>query len=388
MDEGARMPARLWIISSETEEQSTMNNLVAQYRDDPGVLVLQESIWTVKAHQYSDFPDNSFWVFRGSSTREPAIVEEWDRAFLENPENCIRVPERHRSAFQADIHKALRDLAGYSTGSSYRLFKSIEKLTPAVSITELFPSSFPLPFYGSDTQIQNECLIPQYFTSKMVNKSSPRYIHVDIGITGDRLGIACSYVKEMVKQRFYDDVNLREVEEEVPLVQTEWAFGIEADKGQEVPLYKIEAFIRWIGQQGFYIKKVSADGYQSKHLLQNLRLHGFDTEELSLDKTSEPYLELRNSTYRGLAIFPNNPILFKEFENLIVTRRGAHLKWVVDHPKKNPDQSPGSKDIADAVCGSQHQARVNAYHDRGFFGMNEKEDSEEKSLARQFWPDS
>jgi hypothetical protein len=387
MDEGARMPARLWIISSEDEDQSTMNQIVEQYQDDPGVLVVQESLWTVKSHIYTDFPAKSFWIFKGSDTRQPDIITAKDQAFKTNPELCIQVPERHLGAFRADIHKALRDLAGHSTGSSYKLFKLREKLTAACSVTPLFDDSFQLTFANPDDQIQGHCLMPQYFTSRMVKKSQPRYIHVDIGLTGDRFGIASSYVKSFVEQSFYDDVNMRESVELVPETVTEWAFGITPENGQEVPLYKAEAFIKWLAEQGFVIAKVTADGYQSKQLLQNLRVAGFQTEELSLDKSPEPYLELRNYTYRGLASFPANKILKREGENLqVVKTKGQVKRWAVDHPEKNPDQTKGSKDIMDAVCGSQYMARMNAHTDRGSYIDANAAETNNSELTELFWP--
>jgi hypothetical protein len=156
MDEGARMPARLWIISSEDEDQSTMNQIVGQYADDPGCLVIQEPLWTVKSHVYTDFPEKSFWVFRGSDTRAPDIIDVKDPAFKTDPDACIQVPDRHHGAFKADIHKALRDLAGHSTGSSYKLFKLREKLTAACSITPLFKDSFQLTFSDPEDQIQGQ----------------------------------------------------------------------------------------------------------------------------------------------------------------------------------------------------------------------------------------
>jgi hypothetical protein len=389
MSEGAKMPARLWVISSESEDQSVMNQIVDQYKNDGGCLIVQESLWAVKSHLYSDFPEESFWVYKGSDARAPEIIDTSDRAFKTDPDNCVQVPQRHFQTFDADIHRALRDLAGYSTGSSYKLFKARDRLNAALKISPIFDDSFVLSFSNKEDQIQTHCHMPQYFSSRNVNKYIPRYIHIDVGLTGDRFGMACSYVKGFSIEKSYDDIHMIESEEEVPNVVTEWAFGIEPEPGEEVPLYKAEKFVKWLAEQGFVISGVSADGYQSKQLLQNLRLLGFNTVEFSVDKTVEPYLELRNSVYRKISTLPNNKILKKEAENLIVTKQGKTKKWKIDHPEKNPDSTKGSKDIMDAVCGSQAQARENAFNDRARYtnGHHDSNSEEMHNLKKHFWPD-
>jgi len=388
MDEGGRMPGRLWIVSSEDEEQSAMNQIVDNYKNDPGLLVVQESLWTVKSHAYSDFPEKSFWVFKGSDTRAPIIISETDDLLATNPESCIQVPDRHRSAFESDLEKALRDLAGYATGSSYGLFKSKEKLFFASTISPLFPDSFSLSFYDNADQIQNHSLMPQYFYSKSVNKSIPRYIHLDIGISGDRFGMACSYVKGFNKTKIYDHVSMEEREEEIPVVYTEWAFGIESNSGEEIPIYKAESFIYWLAEQEFNIALVSADGYQSKQILQNLRVQRFQTLELSLDRNIEPYLDFRNFIYRGCSFLPTNAILKKELENLLVLKKdGVRNGWKVDHPEKNPDSSKGSKDLADSVAGSQTLARNNALKDKASFLSESETPSVDADIVQMFWKD-
>lgn len=387
LGEGGRMPARLWIISSEAEDNSVMNTIVDQYKNDEGVLVVQESIWKVQSHKHTDFPEKSFWVFIGSDTRGSEIITEKDIAFIKNPELCIQVPERYRSTFDADVSMGLRDLAGISTGSSYKLFKIREKLTEACGVTPIFQDSFQLSFSNVDDQIQSHCLLPQYFTSKAVNKRIPRYIHLDVGLTNDRFGIACSYVKDFSSQVFYDEILMKETKEEVPVITTEWAFGIEPETGQEVPLFKAEAFIKWLSKQGFFIKKITADGYQSKQILQNLRTAGYLTEEVSLDRSAEPYFDLRTAVYRGLSTMPNNQILKKELDNLLVVRKGIAKKWAVDHPEKNTDGTKGFKDVSDATCGSQLQARLNAFTDRGIFSGLVDDSETSKEFMDTFWPD-
>ena len=92
---------------------------------------------------------------------------------------------------------------------------------------------------------------------------------------------------------------------------------------------------------------VTTDGYQSTNIRQDLKLAGFDTELLSVDRKKDPYLYLRNSIYEGRWTGPMHELLAEE------------LLDVEDIGKKYDHSMHGSKDGADAVCGSIYAAFSN-----------------------------
>ena len=125
-----------------------------------------------------------------------------------------------------------------------------------------------------------------------------------------------------------------------PIFYTDFILCIEPRPGHEIAIYKIKEFSIDLQRRGYPIAKVSADGYQSANLRQDLLLAGINAEIISVDKTKDPYYNLRTaileSRYNGVS----HEILDQELRALI----DAEKK--IDHPVK------GSKDLADSVCGS------------------------------------
>ena len=344
MSPGGGIPGKLWVVSSETDKFSTVNKIVDSYRNKPGVFISQSPIWKVKPNKYSG---NHFWVFKGSEVRQPEVLKQNDSLLTQDPSNCIEVPVEHRDAFEADVNAALRDLAGVATVSNYKLFRLRDRLTKALTISPLFPDSMTLDFDDDTDVIHSRILLEGYF-SKAVQPHSPRCIHIDTGLTGDRLGIAASYIQGWRERKTRNMYTMEEITERVPEVVTEWSFGIEPTPGKQIPLFKVRMFIMWLAECGYPIHQVSCDGFQSADNLQLLKRAGFKTELISLDKTPAPYFNFRSAIYEGRAFIPQNTILRRELENLEVSPDGSE----VDHPKKNDDGTAGSKDLADATAGS------------------------------------
>lgn len=379
MKRGGGTIGKIWVDSSESDKFSTVNKIIDRYKDDPGVLVVQNALWKVAAHRYGTA---RFWVYTGSDTRPPEILEPGANLLTDDPDNCIEVPEEHRRDFVADIHSALRDLAGRSTGTSYRLFRLRDKLHKALRVTPLFPDVVRLDFDDDTDQISRYAAAPNYFKN-CPYKSSPRYIHIDIGLTNDKLGIAASYIRGITERKIRDIHTFEEVTQMVPDVVTEWAFGVEPTPGKQVPLFKIRGFVQWLTKQGYIIGGITCDGFQSADMLQNFMHMGYqNVEVLSVDKTSVPYLQFRSAVYEGRISLPINELLKKESENLEVSPDGKK----VDHPKFNSDNTPGSKDIADAVCGSYNFALQNK--DKfSIMSIVEDQTPGKSEVVQMFWGD-
>ena len=337
---------RLIVVSSETDSFSTLNNIIARYKNDPGVLIIGAAHWEVFPHKY---PKERFPVYIGSEQRQPYIItDKKDKILTTEPTNVVWVPTNLRLHFEADVGKALRDLAGRPVGSKYKLFTNAIKLNEAMQVPPLFPDIIHLDQYDDSDQIMNYLLHPGYFKSKPY-KGAVRVVHIDIGLTGDRLGIGCALLGGFRDKEIFDPVTLEKVVESMPDTLVEWAFTLEAKGGQQIPLFKVRIFLAQVMQQRIQIARVTADGFASEDMLQLMERHNCEVEVLSVDKTATPYSAFRNAVNDGRCALPNSPLLKRELLDLEITPDGKK----VDHPPDSLiDGQKGSKDLADGVCGS------------------------------------
>ena len=175
---------------------------------------------------------------------------------------------------------------------------------------------------------------------------SPRYIHVDLALTRDYAAIASTYVMDYIEVYREDPSTGTVASYREPILFVEWVIYIKPKPNQEIPIYKIRDFIIELKKSKFPLKIVSADGYQSALLLQDLRLAGIKTDVVSVDRDYNPYLNLKRAIYEKRIVLPRVSRLKEELLNLIDTGKK------IDHPVT------GSKDGADAVAGSVWLATV------------------------------
>lgn len=358
MESGGGVPGKIWVISSETEKSASLNTLVESYRGKSGVYVSDAAIWEVVTHRAGRalYSGKTFPLFVGSDTRQPEILADDSKMIEATPEHILWVPVEHRDAFDADLHAALRDIGGKPTVGSYKLFRLREKLACAMTVSKLFPDTFQLDYDDENDQIVDYLINQRYFANPM-QREIPRYLHIDIGVTGDRFGIAAAFVSGFRRQEMVDPATLERTVEEQPLVTVEWAVGIEPTPGKAIPLYKARIFLKWLSKNRYPIAGITADGFESTEMLQLLGKMGFTTSVLSVDRTSDPYRLFRSAVYEGRCFMPNSKLLKRECEELELSADGRK----VDHPKKNLDGSKGSKDVADGTAGAVYSVLQNAH---------------------------
>ena len=276
---GASFPGKVWVVSSETEKLSTVNRILKGYHGKAGVMIRKPSLWDVKPWKYGD---KRFFCYIGSDVRPPQIIKEDDPLRKTEPEMVIQVPMEHFDSFEADTPEALKDLAGRPVGSFYKLFRNKQLVNQALIIQPIFPEIITLDFDDETSQLHNHLLVDGFFKDP-INQKMPRHIHIDIGVTGDRFGIASSYIRRYMQKETKDYRTNVRVVESVPEVITEWAFAVIPTPGKQVPFFKVRTFIFWMSEQGYVIDTVSADGYQSTDFIQVLTSKGYNSFVLSMD---------------------------------------------------------------------------------------------------------
>lgn len=115
---------------------------------------------------------------------------------------------------------------------------------------------------------------------------------------------------------------------------------LRTSKRNQLDYEKVRGLVITLRQRGFSIRRVSYDNFQSVDSVQLLTKAGFEVEELSVDRSLEPYDTLQSFTNTGDADYYKHDVLVRELKRLELVN-GVK----VDHPPH------GSKDVADAVAG-------------------------------------
>jgi len=173
--------------------------------------------------------------------------------------------------------------------------------------------------------------------SSFRSPEEPRWVHIDLSISGDATGVACGFVDKFVKVKATE-----EIVETLPNIVFDFMVQIRPPKNDEIKYHKIRSLLYLLrDDMGLNIKWVSCDSFQSTDMMQLLRRKGFTTGMMSIDKTTEPYNFLKTAFYQARVDCPEHKIVKKELASLEVDIK----KGKIDHP------ITGSKDVADAMAG-------------------------------------
>lgn len=250
----------------------------------------------------------------------------------------LEIPEKFRKNFENNPEKSLRDLAGIPPAVSDPFISLVDKIE---SCRDRWIERHGLisPVNTNPSRIEFE----DWFNG--VNDPRKRAIHIDYAFSaeGDALGMAMGHVAEIVEN--VDG-------ERQPLIVIDFLARLKAAPGTEIFLPDVRRIVYHLRDYlGFKVKRVTMDGFQSVETRQQLRKKRFLVDNLSVDKNTLPYEDLREAIYDERLEFPpyvtylnkgdddTIEIVIKELMEL--TSDGKK----VDHPEK------GSKDVADSLAG-------------------------------------
>lgn len=335
LGKGGSWPAHMWLVSSKSDESGWLQTHINKMRGIPTVKIFEYPIWDVLKDK-GIYSGEIFKMFIGDKTRDPFIIDRPDQILGISDHLIIDIPIEYKQNFINDPFRSLQDLAGTGTWSS-RNFLSSSELIEECQIREnpVTQKIITLDFYD-----KSQKLIDYIIYHNIDMDSRARFIHIDLGLTSDKTGIAATRFDGFVTLSRFDPQTGQKVKVREPIYYTDWVMAIEAKPGHEVAIYKIKNLLNDLRSRGYPIAKVTMDGYQSVNLRQDLTLLGFEAEELSVDRKKDPYYNLKNaileSRYNGI----RHPLFDDELRRLIDGEKK------IDHPMD------GSKDLTDAVCGS------------------------------------
>lgn len=178
------------------------------------------------------------------------------------------------------------------------------------------------------------------------NDEKEYFIHVDLAQKHDHCAVAISHVDRWVKLKSFNDYDVA-----VPFVVVDAVRWWTPTAEKTVDFKEVKEFILDVRRRGFNLKKVTFDRWNSFDIMNELKMTGIDAETLSVAKKHYEDMSMLVSEERISG--PQIQLLIDELLQLRIIRDK------VDHPRK------GSKDLADAVCGSIYNSIVHSKKDLG-----------------------
>lgn len=352
---GDKNPTLLVVASSKRTEQSYMETFIQTKKklDQGTTLVVDEPQWVIREDKNSD---RKFKVavgskFLSSEVLPLDITDAECNAVRNRGYQIIDVPIGYYENFIEDIDVALTDIAGISTTSSNR-YISGPRL--AAIETDRYQNAFVKEIIEVGNAPEDTTQYWEFFDITRIPvelKRKPLYIHLDMSISGDKTGIGGVF------QRGKKPPKEGEPPSKDMFYTIAFNVSVKAPRGYQVSFDKNRKFIRWLKQQGFNIKGISSDTFQSAETQQALAAEGFNTTIISVDRVDSdhicrPYQYLRSTIYEERVECYKTTLLKEE---LIGLER--------DNNSGKVDHSPSginSKDSADAICGAMWNASQHA----------------------------
>ena len=206
-----------------------------------------------------------------------------------------------------------QELLSYSTGSSNPFFRRLEKVTNAIT-------DKPNPM---DTRTY---MFEDWF---VCNDELPRYIHTDLSISGDAVGMAMCHSKgftSVYRSEFEEEIDLVSVD--VPVIDFDFAVRLNPrpEYGEKGMNYSaIQAIFRNLVDRGFnLLGGVSTfDRFQSHTLITSLVNMGIPSGILSIDHTTwKVIVDFEKDNYTKRESITKQPAMpWMDFREMIYQNR-------------------------------------------------------------------
>jgi hypothetical protein len=159
------------------------------------------------------------------------------------------------------------------------------------------------------------------------------FLHVDLAQKHDHCAVAMAHVQKWVNIKVTDTYT-----QPAPVVEVDAVRYWTPTADKSVDFTEVKDYILNLRSAGFNIRVCTFDRWNSHDMMQQLKQYGINTETLSVAK--KHYDDMAMVVLEERLKGPHIPLLIDELLQLKIMRER------VDHPRK------GSKDLADAVCGS------------------------------------
>ena len=159
------------------------------------------------------------------------------------------------------------------------------------------------------------------------------FIHVDLAQKHDHCAVSLAHVERWVNVKVTNEYS-----QPAPIVNVDAVRYWTPTPDKSVDFTEVKDYILALKTRGFNISVCTFDRWNSHDMMQQLKTYGINTEILSVAK--KHYDDMAMVVLEERLQGPHISLLIDELLQLKIMRDK------VDHPRK------GSKDLADAVCGS------------------------------------
>ena len=230
--------------------------------------------------------------------------------------NPVRKIDDFKVAFFTNPLDALSRFACMPPDAVDAFFKSKEKVEKA--------------FNKAHLAVDNFGRLEEWF---LPDPDKEYFIHVDLAQKHDHCAVAMAHVNKWVNVKVTDTYS-----QPAPIVEIDAVRFWTPTKDKSVDFTEVKDYILSLKTRGFKIRVCTFDRWNSHDMMQQLKQYGINTEILSVAK--KHYDDMAMVVAEERVVGPHIPLLIDELLQLRIMRDK------VDHPRK------GSKDLADAVCGS------------------------------------
>jgi len=344
-----KIPGKLFLVGSANYPGNFIDRKIQETElkiaagENVTTFVMNMAQWeSLPANRFSG---ETFKIEMPSENTHGKIVETDEEPTL--GAEIKEVPVEYKDSFEKDFDGSLRDIAGVSVGSISKFIRNIEKITLAAEKhTNIFEGN---QLFISDTIDQrkihtSESMINMDYLMNHLDPTTRMGGHIDLALTGDSLGIAIGRVFGFTRSKSQDPLST--VEETLPIFCIDGAASIVPTPNREIDLFAVRDLILFL-KKHINIVFITMDSYESAMMLQSFRTNRISSTVQSVDRTTQPYKDLKTAILTERIMYPNSPVLLKEIKSLIHDPRTDKI----DHPA----QGRGSKDISDCVAAIVHR---------------------------------
>ena len=375
------------VIGQMKSATGFMHRIYTEWLEDPDAATKRMTYWeSLGWHKFTENKDD----IKGGRETAPRKSFVYDVAhkkiiptdearaagfdFATPDSGYIEVPTAFLPEFRRDPVKALRDLAGIPPEASDPFIALPDRI---LACQEHWHARF-----GDDPRVGDEPTWPK-LRIPPARDGIKRVVHLDLAVSGqgDALGLAMGHVAGIV------DVD----GEEKPLIVFDLLMRIHAPSGGEIILGDVRRVIYRLARDlGYPIKLVTADGFSSVDTLQQMRKAKINADYLSVDKTKQPYEDLREAIYDERVLFPKYLSRIREGDTEPINIAYRELSQLSDVGMKidHPSSGGGSKDVADAMAGVVHVLMTQIQYRRGALHVAHPAPDREAPLASQVQAES